>query len=209
MTAPEKLAPAFTFDFARVYGVLGRDRVPGRGGLAIAPRGWLTPPHRILDLADGHLVSPHDVLAVDNPMWKRQGIGVASYRRSTPAGAANPGLLGEFRAELADEQRRLLSSALSWCQEFLSGRRAGAQRLSSHPVVSQAVARLVCDAVTLTTADLTATLATTPGRGWFVDEVDTMANELIRLAGGRAMLSGQMVHLRMLLLTLNRAYMEE
>lgn len=156
--------------------------VAGCAGLALADAPVAT--------TAGATVVPHELLA-------RAGLTVLRY---DTAGCCPPAL----RLALAETGRDLLGAAVGWCRDFLGARRSGDQRLRAHPQLAALVAR----AAALRQVDLPGTLDDPAGRAWWVLEVDELAYGLIRMAGGRSVLSGQMVQLRTALLYANRIYLE-
>jgi hypothetical protein len=159
--------------------------VAGCAGLALADAPVAT--------TAGATVVPHELLA-------RAGLTVLRY---DTAGCCPPAL----RLALAETGRDLLGAAVGWCRDFLGARRSGDQRLSAHPQVAHQLAALVARAAALRQVDLPGTLDDPAGRAWWVREVDELAYGLIRMAGGRSVLSGQMVQLRTALLYANRIYL--
>jgi hypothetical protein len=201
----------FQFDFLATLAECRQDSwLPGYRGRVFVPRIWLEDDtHTIIDLESGHGVERSAVTCLNNPLWQQHGLAVGCYPTApdAPVPGQIPELLTTFRLALVNEQTRVLRKAVEWCQAFLSSRPHGRQTLSSHPVVSQMLAMLIRDAYALMTIDRT-WFDTAGGRHYAVDAIDSVCEQLIKLAGGRAMLCGQMVHLRTLFLTLNRLYLE-
>ncbi len=210
--APAYRTEQFQLDFSVVYTAsLGDNRLPGHRGWVLAPECWLRDEtYEVVDLWSGMPVPARQVTLVNNPVWQRRQLAVARYSFTDDTGRNEPHvLLARFRQALVDEQIRVIRAASNWCREFLASRTIGTQTLGSHPAVAQVMAALVRDVYALN-AGVRATQLDTPGwRAWLIDEVDSIGEQLIKLAGGRAMLDGQMVYLRTLLLTLNRLYLEE
>jgi hypothetical protein len=182
--------------------------LPGHRGLLFAPQCWLGDSrYAVIDLDQEREVDRESLRFLPSPLWQQQGFGLASYPWNVDAEQVRPGqLLTSFRSAVVRQQLRALHLAVEWCHKFLSSRMVGDQRLGQHPVVVQGLGRVIRDLYALRTVDLAGVLA---DRSWFIDEVDNVAEQLIKLVGGRAMLSGQMVQLRTMLLTLNRLYLED
>jgi hypothetical protein len=184
----------------------GAVQVGHRGLLLSAPTpagtGWSGP---VVDAGTGRDVDPAHLTELPNPLLRRIGLSVLRYPATESADS--PELLTEVRLSLLAEEQRALVAGVQWCQDFLDSRRAGVQKLSAQPVVAHQAAALFSDAVALLRADLPAALSTAAGRDWLVAEVDATAERLIKLAGGRALLAGQMVSLRTVLLLTNRIYL--
>jgi hypothetical protein len=164
----------------------------------------------VLDLATGTTVATAEVTLVAHELLARAGLTVLRYPRVGPTSCCPPVVppaLRRFRHALAETDRDLLGRAVDWCRDFLGARRHGEQRLSAHPQVAYQFAGLVARAAVLRQVDLPATLDDPAGRAWWVREVDELAHGLIRMAGGRSVLSGQMVQLRTALLYANRVYL--
>lgn len=202
----------FQFDFTQVLAVRSQEPwLPGYRGWVFAPQPWLSDnSYEIIDLWSGQTISRGAITFLSNPLWQRLQLGIAYYLPVVNTVAPNKGhsILLNFRLALIEEQMRLIGVAANWCQEFLGSRVIEKQVLSSHPVVAQLIARLIRDVYALNTFDR-ACLAIGSGRHWLIDEIDSIGEQLIKLVGGRAMLSGQMVYLRTLFLTLNRLYLED
>ena len=202
----------FLFDFRQVYDACRPDRwLPGYRGWVFAPQPWLEGGgYAIVDLGDGREVAAEDVILRRNPLWQRQQLGVAWYPPRDVIAAPDEACQFRlrFRSAVVGHEIDLIRAATDWCQCFLAARTSGKHGLAHHPVVAQMSAGLVRDVYALGAADLDACLVTPGGRRWLTDEVDSICGQLIKLAGGRAVLSGQMVYLRTLFLTLNRLYLE-
>jgi hypothetical protein len=205
---PQPRPEGVRFTMAAVLRRAGGDRpappgpVLGYTGLALADRG--TAAGGPAAAAGALVVVPHELLA-------RAALTLLRYRPGTPATCCPPvapATLHGLRLALAETDRDLLGTAVHWCRDFLAGRRHGEQRLGSHSPVAAQLAGLVARAAALRQADLPATLASPAGRAWWIREVDELALGLIRMAGGRSVLSGQMVQLRTALLYANRIYLE-
>jgi hypothetical protein len=147
------------------------------------------------------------VRLLDAPLWERQGLGIAAYHE-VARGARRGASLHRLREVAIEEQLRAVGAAVRHCERFLAGRQTGSQRLASHPAVAHNLARLIADAAALTSANFTAGLRAPAGRAWLTAEIDAVVAQAIKLAGGRSLLAGQAVQLRMLLLTFNRLYLE-
>lgn len=201
----------FQFRFARAFAEsLPAKCLPGHRGWIFVPRSWLADEtYRVLDLMTGQALEPQALAWVNHPLWQRHDFGIARYALlERQSSERKQDLLTTFRQALIGEQLSVLRRAEEWCQEFLSSRTVGSQKLSMYPPVSHMLARVVRDLYALDTGDLSACLAAPGGGAWLTEEIDAICEQLIKLAGGRAMLSGQMVYLRTLFLTLNRTYLE-
>lgn len=191
-------------DLAAVFRqVLGENLVPGRGGFVVAPTQSLVD-GKVFDLATGP-IDPAGLIGLPHPVLTGSGLTVARYRAST--GAVDPGLLVVLRSALVAEAQAVLVAAARKCHEFLASRRSGGLKLSTHPVVAHQVAGAVAVVESLRHADVTAALSTSAGRAWLVSTVDEAAASLGKLVGGRALLAGNLVALRAVLLTVNRIYL--
>jgi hypothetical protein len=179
--------------------------------LLLAPHRWLTDSrYVIVDMERELPLELRSLRLLPNPVWEQQGLCVASYAAHADADLLSAGaLLCRFRLALIRGQLDALHRAVDWCHSFLSSRSIGEQRLGQHPAVMLSLGRVVRDLYALQCADLTDYLGAQSDRTWLIEEIDTVAEQLIKLAGGRAMLSGQMVQLRTVLLTMNRLYLED
>ncbi len=203
----------FDIELDRVFEeALPNRMLPGHRGWVVASRRAMAGASSVVDIVGGWACDAQSLTILDAPLWSCQGIAIARYPGGESAGptavptAGSP--LAALRAALAREELRILAVAATWCHDFLSSRRSGSQRLSSHPAVKLALARLTADVWVLRAADPVSTIQTPEGRAWLIDEVDSAANQVIKLAGGRAMLRGHAVQLQALLLLLNRTYLE-
>lgn len=201
------------FEMAAVLRRAGDDLDAGNvgyGGLALADR---RPGVRLVDvrdLATGTTVAPAVVTLVAHELLARAGLTVLRYPPAGPTPCCPPVVppaLRRLRHALAETDRDLLGGAVDWCRDFLGARRHGGQRLSAHPQVAYQLAGLVARAAALRQVDLPGALDGPAGRAWWVREVDELAYGLIRMAGGRSVLGGQMVQLRTALLYANRIYL--
>jgi hypothetical protein len=206
MAVVDALTRHFDFDLGDVSAdVLGSRRLAGHAGLALAPRAWLGPGEcELVDLRSGATIEAIEL--VPNPLWEQQGLAVVRY--DAPETTAESPLVPRFRTALVTAEVDAIRAAVEWCQRFLASRKVGGQTLATHPVVAQEVAQLASDVLLLARADAAASVATRAGREWLAEQVDVIGRRLIALAGGRALLAGQMVQLRALFLTLNRLHLE-
>jgi hypothetical protein len=188
-----------------VHACAERRMLAGHAGWVLAPRTRLL--DDVVDLATGQSIDRDDVSAVDHPLWHRQGYAVLRYRRPGPDG--DVALVHRFRRALVMDELRVLAAAVDWCQSFLGARTSGTQPLTRHPAVVQLLARLVRDVYALRQMDLAQAVSTHAGRHMLRDEIDSACEQLIKLVGGRAMLSGHMVQVGALFSTLNRLYLED
>jgi hypothetical protein len=199
----------FDIDLDRVFEeALPERMLPGHRGWVVASQRAMAGAGGVVDVVGGWALDAEGLTVLDAPLWSCQGIAMARYAGSESAVPTVGSPLTAFRAALAREELRILAVAATWCHDFLSSRRSGSQRLSSHPAVKLALARLTADVWALRAADPVSTIQTPEGRAWLIDEVDSAANQVIKLAGGRAMLRGHAVQLQALLLLLNRTYLE-
>lgn len=197
-----------TAAFARA---LGAPYVPGRRGLALAPEALLADlGSGVIDLVGGQRIDPTQLTVVENPVLSRWGLAAVRYPSPDPGLVApterDSRLLRALRVAILEEERVTLGRAVRWCQDFLSSRRTGGHKLSTHPNVAYQMAALVAAASALAAVDLPATLGTEAGRGWLVCNLDEAHEQLTRMVGGRSMLAGNMVQLRAVTLTVNRLY---
>jgi hypothetical protein len=195
----------FQLDLASVIAECRADLwLPGYRGLVFAPRLWLNDDrYQIVDLEQEARIEREYVAEVCNPLWEQQGFCVARYPWKLEAHVSrSETLLQRYRSALVRAELHTLSLAVDWCHTFLSSRTLGAQRLSQNPVVVQAFGRVVRDLYALQAPEACGDAHR------YTEEVDDVAEQLIKLAGGRAMLGGHMVQLRTTLLTMNRLYLE-
>lgn len=199
----------FDLELDRLYAETLPDRMlPGHHGWVVATAEAAAAAEGVVDLAAGRELDRSALTVLDAPLWSHQGIALARYFPGGPAETSSSARPAAFRLALVREELRALAAATRWCQDFLASRRTGGQRLSGHPAVRLAMARATADVWALQAVDLPSTIDTPGGRAWLVDEIDSAANQLIKLAGGRAMLRGHAVQLQSLLLLLNRTYLE-
>jgi hypothetical protein len=199
----------FDIELDRVFAeALPERTLPGHRGWVVASRRAMAGASSVVDMVGGRALDAESLTVLDAPLWSCQGIALARYPGGESAIPTVGSPLAALRAALAREELRILAVAATWCHDFLSSRRSGSQRLSSHPAVKLALARLTADVWALRAADPASTIQTPEGRAWLIDEVDSAANQVIKLAGGRAMLRGHAVQLQALLLLLNRTYLE-
>ncbi|MEV4267957.1 hypothetical protein [Micromonospora aurantiaca (nom. illeg.)] len=191
---------------ARETGALpaGSGQAAGYAGLVLADRD--AAPVEAFDLTTGAVLGAERLTVVPHELLTRAGLVVLRYRAA--GGPADAPALRLFRQALADAERDALGEAVRWCRRFLAGRRSAGQRLSAHPVVAHQMAGLVARAAALRQTDAAAALAEPAGRAWWVREVDGLARDLIRMAGGRSVLAGQMAQMRTALLYANRIYLD-
>ena len=185
--------------------------LPGYRGAVFVPQSYLASgTYRLYDLASGQSLTLQAVTEENNPLWQRHGMAVARYTPppNLEQGEKQEKLLRGFQCALVQEQCAILSQAEQWSYEFLSARTIGTQKIVSYPPVSHLLAKVVRDRYALSTCNIAASLAQPGGGAWLTEEIDAICEQLIKLVGGRAMLRGQMVYLRMLFLLLNRIYLE-
>jgi hypothetical protein len=183
-------------------------KLPGHRGWVVASQRAMDGASGVVDMTGGWELDRESLTVMAAPLWSCEGIAIARYPGGEAAVPTDGSSLAALRSALAREELRILAEAATWCHDFLSTRRSGSQRLSSHPAVKLALARLTADVWALRAADPVSTIQTPEGRAWLIDEVDSAANQVIKLAGGRAMLRGHAVQLQALLLLLNRTYLE-
>jgi hypothetical protein len=199
----------FDLDLDRVFEeALPERRLAGHRGCVVASHRAMARASSVVDLVGGWELATERLTVMDAPLWSCQGIAIARYPDNEAVAPTVASPLAVLRAALAREELRILAVAATWCHDFLSSRRSGSQRLSSHPAVKLALARLTADVWALRAADPVSMIQTPEGRACLIDEVDSAANQVIKLAGGRAMLRGHAVQLQALLLLLNRTYLE-
>ena len=138
----------FDLDYSALLG--SEAWLPGHRGWVLAPGELLSDPHyAVIDLRSGRDVQ---ATRVANPLWERQGFGVARY--GEPEFEGSGALLTTFRTALVLEEMRVLGAAAQSCADFLNKRESGGHALARHPAVMQMHARLVRDVYMLKHIDV-------------------------------------------------------
>lgn len=191
-----------------------RNILPSRGGAGIASTRALNDPASLLMVEDGSLRPATGLIrpAVGNANLERQGATVFTLTEPIPGVAAPSAAqtgLGLFRRELLRFQIENVEAFLSMLFEFAGNRKFGTQKMLNIPSIRLRLAEVRQKSVLL--LEIIESSDLTNEEVSLFEDIRKLVNELcdllIRVAGGRAILAGGLIEMKLVFNIANRIYL--